>query len=103
MKKAVKDIKLNMKNFRDQDTVLVNSYHQAADKEYPEETFEGLPIHTTPGLHGFLETLIGRHIPEGGHVLDVGAGSERCYVGAFDKFEISSTSYRYCKGELQAS
>jgi hypothetical protein len=72
--KAVKNIKLNMKNFRDQDTVLVNSYCQAAGKEYRGETLEGLSIHATQGLHGFLETLIQRHIPEG---------------------------WRYCRGELQ--
>jgi hypothetical protein len=61
MKKAVKDIKLNMKNFRDHDTVLVNSYRQAAGKEYRGGAFEGLPIHATQGLHGFLEILIRCH------------------------------------------
>ncbi|BAW80583.1 hypothetical protein TAO_1213 [Candidatus Nitrosoglobus terrae] len=55
-----------MKNFRDQDTVLVNSYRQVMSKEYRGETFEELPVHAIQGLHGFLEIVIQYHILEGG-------------------------------------
>lgn len=58
------------------DFVNVRHFREAARRSAPaEDEFEGLPIHTAPGLHEFVATLADRSFVPRGSVLDLAAGT----------------------------
>jgi SAM-dependent methyltransferase len=59
-------------------TVIVNEYrHLAAGETLPSwmPTYKGLPIHSLPELHEWVAARVREHVPAGGSILDLAAGS----------------------------
>jgi 2-polyprenyl-3-methyl-5-hydroxy-6-metoxy-1,4-benzoquinol methylase len=59
-------------------TVIVDEYrHLAAGETLPSwmPTYKGLPIHSLPELHELIADRVAEHVPSGGTILDLAAGS----------------------------
>jgi len=66
-----------MKDKKDGNVVKVDAYRNASasDGDGAGDSYRGLHAHARVGLHEFVADKIGRYLPRGGTVLDLGAGS----------------------------
>lgn len=61
----------------EESTIIVDQYRRSAtqDTSGQSNTYNGLRIHTLPGLHEHVAGLVGEYVGSGGAAVDLGAGS----------------------------